>query len=187
MDEATELLGRVADGDPQASAALLEAVYADLRRLAAARMAREAPGATLQATALVHEAYLRLLGDGAVKWEGRRHFFGAAAEAMRRILVEQARRRRAAKRGGGRQEVDAASIDIAAPEPAEDVEAVHEALERLATEKPEHAELVKLRYFAGLSMPELAETLGISLATAERRWTFARAWLLHALAPPAET
>lgn len=159
---------------------LLPLVYDELRRLAAARLSHEAPGITLQPTALVHEAYLRLVGsDPETPWDGRGHFFAAAAEAMRRILVDQARRKRALKRGGGldRIDVDPDRIAIPTAESAEDLLAVDEALERLTLRHPEKAALVKLRYFAGLTGDQAAMALGVSPATAERHWAYARAWL----------
>jgi RNA polymerase sigma factor (TIGR02999 family) len=178
MSEVTRILDAIDAGEPSASDRLLPLVYDELRRLAARRLAQEAPGQTLQATALVHEAYLRLVkGERPATWNGRGHFFGAAAEAMRRILVERARGRRRVRHGGGRRRVD---LDEACPvsrPPAADLLALDEALTRLAGRAPARAELVKLRFFAGLTMPEAAEALGISLATAERYWTFARAWL----------
>jgi RNA polymerase sigma factor (TIGR02999 family) len=182
MNDVTRLLDAVAAGDPAAAAELLPLVYDGLRRLAAARMAGEKPGQTLQATALVHEAYLRLVrADPGRNWGGRAHFFAAAAEAMRRILVEAARSKRAHKRGGGLARHDADELPIAAPEPAEDLIALDEALTRYAAVEPAKAELVKLRYFAGLTIEEAAAALGISPATAKRHWTFSRAWLLRQL------
>jgi RNA polymerase sigma factor (TIGR02999 family) len=173
--EVTRLLNAAGNGDEQAGTKLLPLVYSELRRLAAAKMAREQPGLTLQPTALVHEAWLRL-GDGA--FENRAHFFGAAAEAMRRILVERARRKRREKRGGGAEHLDVDEIEIAAPSANDDeLLAVHEALDRLAVHDPRKAELVKLRYFAGLSFEETADVLGISVPTANRDWAYARAWL----------
>ncbi len=186
MAAVTQLLDAAAAGDPAAAAELLPLVYAELRKLAAARLAAEKPGQTLQATALVHEAYLRLVGnDPGQSWNGRGHFFGAAAEAMRRILVESARRKGRAKHGGGRRRVDPADLE-AAPAPDDDLLAVSDALDRLVTEDPARAELVKLRYFAGLTLEEAAACQGISLATAKRRWAVARAWLYDALAPGGE-
>jgi RNA polymerase sigma factor (TIGR02999 family) len=153
-------------------------VYDELRRLAAQRLSREAPGHTLQATALVHEAYLRLVGrDPDRPWDGRNHFFGAAAEAMRRILVESARRRHRVKRGGNRARVDLDAADPAAPEIDQDLLALDEALEHLAAKDPVKAELVQLRVFAGLTVAQAAEVLGLSTATADRYWAYARAWL----------
>jgi RNA polymerase sigma factor (TIGR02999 family) len=178
MSEVTQLLNDVAAGDPHAAGRLLPLVYDELRRLAAQRLAQERPGQTLQATALVHEAYLRLVGHGNEQpWNGRGHFFAAAAEAMRRILVENARRKQSLKHGSdlSRQALD--EEQIAAPEPREDLLALDEALTRFATTNQQAAELVQLRYFAGLTLPEAAEALGISSRTAGRLWAFARAWL----------
>jgi RNA polymerase sigma factor (TIGR02999 family) len=178
MGEVSVLLDTAQPGDPAAAADLLPLVYDELRRLAAHRLAREAPGHTLDPTALVHEAYLRLLGSPAGdRWDNRGHFFAAAAEAMRRILVESARRRRCRKRGGDmvRQPLDEAAI--LAPQPREDLVALDEALSQFAATDRVGAELVQLRYFGGLSIPEAAELLGISTRTAERLWTYARAWL----------
>jgi len=185
MSDATRLLSAAGAGDPAAAEQLLPLVYDELRRLAARRLAHERPGQTLDATALVHEAYLRLVGDQ--QFEGRGHFFAAAAEAMRRILIESARRKRSQKRGGGlvRREYDPSQL--AAPEDPDDLLALDEALTRLAALKPARAEVVKLRFFAGLTMPEVAQALGISLPTAERYWAFARTWLyaeLNADEPP---
>jgi RNA polymerase sigma factor (TIGR02999 family) len=182
MSDVTRVLSAIEQGDPHAAEQLLPLVYNELRRLAAARLTHERPGQTLQATALVHEAYLRLVdADKAQHWDNRRHFFAAAAEAMRRILVEQARRKGRIKRGShyNRLPLD----EIAAPElpPAVDLVALDDALSRLAQKHPEKAELVKLRYFAGFTAAEAADTLGISTTTADRYWTFARAWLLREL------
>jgi RNA polymerase sigma factor (TIGR02999 family) len=175
MSDVTRLLEAIQHGDARAGENLLPLVYAELRQLARAKMARELPGHTLQATALVHEAWLRL---GDARFESRAHFFGAAAEAMRRILVERARRKSRAKRGGGAEHLDVDDIEIAMPTPDEDdLLAVHEALDKLAALDPRKAELVKLRYFAGLSFDEVAEVLGISVPTANRDWAYARAWL----------
>jgi RNA polymerase sigma factor (TIGR02999 family) len=178
MSIVTSILNAIDAGDPHAAAQLLPLVYDELRRLAAQRLARENPGQTLQATALVHEAYLRLIGDERGQhWDGRSHFFAAAAEAMRRILIDNARRKNRPKHGGDRRRVTG---DVAAPRPEmppEDLLALDEALDKLAKEEPAKAELVKLRFFAGLTMPEVAEALGVSLATAERHWTYARTWL----------
>jgi RNA polymerase sigma factor (TIGR02999 family) len=185
VSEVTRLLSAIEGGDPHAASQLLPLVYDELRRLAAQKMAQERPEHTLQATALVHEAYLRLVasarGVASVRrdqhFDNRRHFFAAAAEAMRRILVESARRKHGPRQGGSRQRVDAALDAFVADGPSVDVLALDEALSRLAQEAPARAELVKLRYFAGLTMPEAADALGISLATAERYWTYARTWL----------
>ena len=182
MSDVTRILSAVEQGDPHAAEQLLPLVYEELRKLAAQRLSREKPGQTLQATALVHEAYLRLVGvDTAQHWDSRGHFFVAAAEAMRRILVDQARRRKAAKRGGqaGREELQESAI--VAPEPAEDVLAVNDALESFETVDPVKANLVKLRYFTGLTIPEAADALGISPRSADFLWAYARAWLLRSL------
>jgi RNA polymerase sigma factor (TIGR02999 family) len=175
----TRLIEAANGGDRQAAAELLPLVYEELRKLAAAKMAQEKPGQTLDATALVHEAYLRLVGDQ--EFEGRGHFFAAAAEAMRRILVEQARRKLAAKRGGAAQREDIDPDLVAAPEPDDDLLALNEALVRLAAKDPLKAELVKLRYFAGLSADEAAAVLNISPSAADRAWAYARAWLGRAI------
>ena len=177
MPDVTILLDAAAAGDRQAAADLLPLVYDELRKLAAARMASEAPDQTLQPTALVHEAYLRMIGPAdQARWENRGHFFAAAAEAMRRILVESARRKKAIKHGGGLHRLDA-TVALAAPEVDEDLVAIDEALDRLAVLDPVKAELVKLRYFAGLTIEQAAQTLGISSATAKRYWTYSRIWL----------
>jgi RNA polymerase sigma factor (TIGR02999 family) len=177
------LLDAAAAGQPHAAAELLPVVYAELRRLAAHRLAGEKAGHTLQPTALVHEAYLRLVGgDQPRGWSGRGHFFAAAAQAMRRILVESARRKQADKRGCGRVRADVDVAGLVAPEQADELLAVHEALEGLAATDPQAAELVQLRYFAGLSIPEAAEVLGIGARSADRVWAFARAWLRRAVA-----
>ena len=186
MDQLTRILTAAGHGDPDAAAQLLPLVYDELRKLAARRLAAERPGQTLQATALVHEAYLRLVdGNTARNWNGRWHFFAAAAEAMRRILVDQARRRGRVKHGGGtvRQRIDLDQVDLAANEPPQELLAVDEALSALEVPHPEKAQLVKLRYFAGLTAEEAAEAMGISVATANRHWAFARAWLFRHLDP----
>jgi RNA polymerase sigma factor (TIGR02999 family) len=177
MNEVTRILDRVQQGDPTAAEELLPLVYEELRKLAAHRMAGEPAGQTLQATALVHEAWLRLVGKESPQFQNRAHFFGAAAEAMRRILVDSARRKLAARHGGGQLREDIDGLEIAAPSGEDELLAVHEALEKFATIDPPKAELVKLRYFAGLKIEEAAEVLGISEATAKRWWTYARAWL----------
>jgi RNA polymerase sigma factor (TIGR02999 family) len=178
MTEVTQLLNAVDQGDPHAAADLLPLVYDELRRLAAARLAAEPSGNTLQPTALVHEAYLRLVGSpGGDQWEHRGHFFAAAAEAMRRILIDHARRKATARRGGAMQR-QALDLDAAAiPEPREDLLALDEALDRLAVEDPLKASLVNLRYFAGLSLAEAAAALSLPERTAGRHWAYARAWL----------
>jgi RNA polymerase sigma factor (TIGR02999 family) len=182
MSEVTRLLDAAVGGEPNAAAELLPLVYAELRKLAAARLAAEAPGQTLQPTALVHEAYLRLVGGlRPQEWSGRGHFFAAAAEAMRRILVETARRKGRLKHGRGVGRVDL-DPDAPAESPGVDLVALDDALTRLAALAPARADLVKLRFFAGLTMPEAAAALGVSLATAERHWTFAKSWLYAELA-----
>jgi RNA polymerase sigma factor (TIGR02999 family) len=184
MSDVTRLLDAAAAGDRQAAGDVLPLVYAELRRLAAARLAGQAPGQTLDPTALVHEAYLRLVGPADDnRWAGRSHFFAAAAEAMRHVLVDRARRRNALKRGGGAARVDVPEDAIAAPEGRGDDEvlAVDEALGRLAAADPQAAELVKLRYFAGMSIPDAAAALGVAPRTADRLWAYARAWLRAAI------
>jgi RNA polymerase sigma factor (TIGR02999 family) len=182
MNEVTRILSAIAHGDPHAAAQLLPLVYDDLRRLAAARLAPEPAGNTLQPTALVHEAYLRLVGTpNGDQWDHRGHFFAACAEAMRRIVVDAARRKKMAKHGGGLNRHDATELAIAALQPDEDVVALDEALTRFAAIEPQKAELVKLRYFAGLTIEEAADALGVSPATAKRHWAYSKAWLLQAL------
>jgi RNA polymerase sigma factor (TIGR02999 family) len=178
MNDATELLAAIQQGDPQAASRLLPLVYDELRRLAGQKLANEAPGQTLQATALVHEAYVRLVGaNGIESWDNRGHFFAAAAEAMRRILVENARHKRSLKHGGGRKQLNLDDVQPAAIQLDDDIIALDEALSKLAEQYPVKAELVKLRFFAGCTGDEAAKLLEISTATAERYWTFARAWL----------
>src|SRR5215468_10091157 len=178
MTDVSNLLDRIRQGEPAAADGLLPLVYDELRKLAAARLAGEAPGNTLDATALVHEAYLRLVGPAdADRWDGRGHFFAAAAEAMRRILVEAARRKRREKHGGDRNRIDLDAAQPAAPEPRDDLVALDAALTRLATVDPQAAKLVELRHFTGLSIHEAAQALGIAPRTADRVWAFARAWL----------
>ena len=182
MTDVTRILSAIEQGDPHAAAQLLPLVYEELRKLAAAKLAQEKPGQTLQATALVHEAYLRLVdGERGLHWNNRAHFFRAAAQAMRRILVDRAREKQSLKRGGAWKQVELDSQAAVADEPADDVTAVHEALERLARHDPVKAELVQLRYFAGLSVEEAADLLGISRATADRYWRYAKTWLYCAL------
>jgi RNA polymerase sigma factor (TIGR02999 family) len=178
MSEITRILSAIEQGDPHAADQLLPLVYDELRRLAAQKMAREAPGQTLQPTALIHEAYLRLVGPANVQhWNSRGHFYAAAAESMRRILVENARRKKALRRGGDHRRLDLDMAEPAAPELSDDLLALDEALEKLAEKDRKKAELVKLRYFTGLTMEQTAEALGISLATANRWWSYSRAWL----------
>ncbi len=185
MNEMTQVLAAIEQGDSRAAEQLLPLVYDELRKLAAQKLAQEKPGQTLDATALVHEAYLRLVvpargacqGPGEKQWNTRGHFFSAAAEAMRRILIDQARHKQSQRRGGGRRRQDIEHQEIAAAEPSLDVLAVNEALERFETVDPLKAQLVKLRYFAGLTIPQAADALGISSTTADRYWSYARAWL----------
>jgi RNA polymerase sigma factor (TIGR02999 family) len=185
MTDVTRILSAIQQGDPHAAEQLLPLVYDELRKLAAAKLAHEAPGQTLQATALVHEAYLRLvpspgreLVEPVPQWEGRKHFLAAVAEAMRRILVDNARRKQSIKRGGDLVRHDVDDVAVAAPEVSEDVLALDEALEKLAQTDKEAAELVKLRYFAGLTAREAADILGVSERTADRLWAFGRSWLM---------
>ena len=177
MNDVTRILTAIERGDAGAADQLLPVVYEELRRLAAQKLSREKPGQTLQATALVHEAYLRLVGTEGQTWKSRTHFFAAAAEAMRRILIENARRKHRLRHGGGLQKVELDSADIAKSCPPEDLIALDEALAKLAEEEPIVAELVKLRYFAGLTIEQAAEMLGVSRRTADRYWAYARAWL----------
>ena len=179
--EVTRILAAVGDGDHQASDKLLPLVYAELRKLAAQRMAHEPPGQTLSATALVHEAYLRLVGHGPVEWNSRGHFFAAAAEAMRRILIERARQRGQAKRGGGRGRIPLSVAQVASDEHAVDVLALDEALGRMKKEHERMSQVVMLRFFAGLSVDDTAQALGISDMTVKRDWACARAWLYDEL------
>ncbi len=178
MTDVTQILSAIEQGDPSAAERLLPLVYDELRKLAAAKMAQENPGQTLQATGLVHEAYLRLVdGDKALHWNSRGHFFAAAAEAMRRILVESARRRNGPKRGGDRERQDLSTSKLAAPEVSDNLIALDQALEKLAGEDPSSAEMVKLRYFAGLTVKQAAEIMGVSSRKADFIWSYARAWL----------
>jgi RNA polymerase sigma factor (TIGR02999 family) len=180
MSEVTRILSAIEKGDHHAAEQLLPLVYDELRRLAALKMTQEKPGQTLQATALVHEAYLRLLGgDQAQQWDGRAHFFAAAAEAMRRILIENARRKKRLKHGGHLQRVDVDAVELSVPLPDEELLALDEALDRLATVDLRAAQVVKLCFFVGLTQAEAARELGVSLSTAERLWGFARAWLFR--------
>jgi RNA polymerase sigma factor (TIGR02999 family) len=178
MNEITRILSAIEQGEPAAAEQLLPLVYDELRKLAAQKLAQEKPGQTLQATALVHEAYLRLVDtERAQHWNGRTHFFRAAAEAMRRILVDCARQKHSQKRGGAWRQVELEGVAEVAEDPSDDVVAIHEALELLAQHDPVKSELVKLRYFAGLSVEEAADLLGISRATADRYWRYAKTWL----------
>src|SRR6266568_4559190 len=178
MGDVTRILADIVEGDPRAAEQLLPLVYDELRKLAAQKMAEEKPGQTLQATALVHEAYVRLVDtDKAQHWDSRRHFFAAAAEAMRRLLIDSARRKRTEKHGGQRQRLSLDDVAVAADSHSADVLAIDEALTKLASEDPVKAQLVTLRYFAGLSVQEAADALGISRETADRYWAYARTWL----------
>lgn len=178
MSDVTRILNAIEQGDTRAADKLLPLVYEELRLLAAQKLSREPPGQTLQATALVHEAYIRLVGSQTESWQGRRHFFAAAAEAMRRILVERARLKRRIKHGGLRRRIDIDRAELAVEGASDDLLALDEALAKFAAEDSLKAELVKLRYFAGLTMEEAARLLEISKATADRYWSYARAWLL---------
>lgn len=177
MNDVTHILQAASAGDPRAAAELLPLVYDELRRLAAHRLAGEAHAHTLQPTALVHEAWLKIAGSDQRTWQGRQHFFAAAAEAMRRILLDRARRRLAAKRGSGAEPLDADELDLPAPAEDDQLLRMNEALTRFATADPLKAELVKLRYFVGFSFEEAAEALGIAVPTAKQWWAYARAWL----------
>jgi RNA polymerase sigma factor (TIGR02999 family) len=178
MCDVTQILSRIEAGEPSASEELLPLVYDELRRLASARLSHEKPGQTLQATALVHEAFLRLVGvDTAKHWDSRGHFFAAAAEAMRRILVDNARRKQRLKRGGGWQRLDAEPSEHISIETDGDLLALDEALDKLAAQDAESAEVVKLKYFAGLTIPQIAELFGVTSRTIDRRWAYARSWL----------
>jgi RNA polymerase sigma factor (TIGR02999 family) len=181
VSELAVLLQRIEQGEPAAASELLPLVYDELRKLAARKITREGPNQTLQATALVHEAWLRLGGEAQTEWRNRAHFFAAAAEAMRRILIDNARRKRARRHGGGWTRLDLDSLELAAAMPDEQLLAVHEALDRLAAADAEKAELVKLRFFTGLTLEEAAKVLGLSEATAKRHWAYARAWLFREL------
>ena len=180
-EQATKILEAIGDGDDHAAEKLLPLVYEELRHLAAAKLAQEAPGQTLQPTALVHEAWLRLIGPGNEHWNSRGHFFGAAAEAMRRILIDRARKRHRQRHGHGLVRVDFAELDVAITADDDLLLRVNDALEKLEAEAPERAHLVKLRFFTGLSITEAAEAMGVATATANRHWAFARAWLLAEL------
>jgi RNA polymerase sigma factor (TIGR02999 family) len=184
MSEFTRILDALEHGEPQAAEQLLPLVYDELRRLAAAKMAQEKPGQTLDATALVHEAYLRLTDvNDPPSWKSRTHFFAAAAEAMRRILVDRARHKNSQKLGGGSQRIDIDQADLATPERSDEILAVDDALDGLTAADPQAAQLVKLRYFAGMSLPEAAQVLDIAPRSADRLWSYARAWLRRAIGP----
>jgi RNA polymerase sigma factor (TIGR02999 family) len=188
VPETTRILSAIEQGDPQAAEKLLPLVYDELRKLAAQRMGEERAGQTLQATALVHEAYLRLIGSKAdSKWNSRGHFFAAAAEAMRRILVEKARRNLRIRHGGACRRLELDELDLADDEPSEKILALNEALERLAADEPAAAQVVKLRYFAGLTIDQAATALNISVRTANRHWSYAKAWLYQQLNEPDDT
>ena len=184
MSEVTRILTAIEQGDAKSTDELLPVVYNELRRLAAYKMANEPAGHTLQPTALVHEAWLKLVDSPSQTWQNRAHFFGAAAEAMRRLLIACARRKGRQRRGSGAEHLDVDELEIASPAPDDQLLALNEALDRFAALEPEQAELVKLRYFVGLKIEESAEVLGISQATAKRWWTYARAWLLNEISPP---
>jgi RNA polymerase sigma factor (TIGR02999 family) len=177
MNDVTQILGAMQQDDPKATEELLPLVYQELRRMAAGNMANELPGQTLQPTALVHDAWLRLVASDQQTWQNRAHFFGAAAEAMRRILIETARRKHALRHGGGQQRLNIQDVEIAAAATDDELLALNDALDKLAAKDKQKAELVKLRYFAGMSFEETAEILGISVPTANRWWAYARAWL----------
>lgn len=177
MSDITRILTAIEEGDARAVDELLPLVYEELRRLAAQKMLKERPGQTLQATALVHEAYIRLVGSDNPDWRGKTHFFTVAAEAMRRILIENARRKQRLKHGGSRQKIDLENADIVTEGPSDNIVALDEALTNLAIEDPIKADLVKLRYFAGLTIEQTAKILNISRATADRYWSYSRAWL----------
>jgi RNA polymerase sigma factor (TIGR02999 family) len=179
MSDVTRILLAIERGEQQATDELLPLVYSELRRLAAAKMARIQAGQTLQPTALVHEAYIRLVGNSPPKWDGRGHFFSAAAEAMRRILIENARRKSAVRHGGGQHRLNIDDVELASESKDDEMLAVNEALEKFAERDKQKAELVKLRYFVGLTLEEAAEVLGISDTMAKRHWVYARAWLLR--------
>lgn len=182
MKDISRILQDLAAGDEAAVDRLFPVVYDELRRLAAARLRREQPGQTLEATALVHEAYVKLVREEARQYQNRGQFFGAAAEAMRRILIDRARRKRRKRHGGGRPRLDLQQLDLASPPPDEELLALDEALELLEVEDPVKARLVKLRFYAGLTLDQAAEALGLSRATCSRYWTYARAWLYHRVA-----
>jgi RNA polymerase sigma factor (TIGR02999 family) len=184
VSDVTRILTAIEQGDAKASEELLPLVYHELRRMAAYKMSNEPAGHTLQATALVHEAWLKLVDSPSQSWQNRAHFFGAAAEAMRRLLIARARRKHTQRRGAGAAHLDVDEVEIATPAPADELLALNEALDRFAAQEPRQAELVKLRYFVGLKIEEAAEVLGISEATAKRWWAYARAWLFNEIQSP---
>jgi len=181
MSDVTRILNAINRGEARAADQLLPVIYEELRLLAAQRLSREPPGQTLQATALVHEAYIRLVGDESQDWNSRGHFFGAAAEAMRRILIENARRKRTSKHGGGLHRANLEDWDIAVSTSPDDLLALNEALDRLAESEPSIADVVKLRYFTGLTLAQIAEILGVTRRTVDRHWALGRAWLYREL------
>ena len=181
MSEVTQILQSIEQGDPKAADELLPLVYDELRKLAGAKMAGEAPNQTLQPTALVHEAWLRLVGNGEAKFANRSHFFAVAAEAMRRILIDKARHKRAVRHGGDQQRVDLEDLEVAAIADDDEILAVHDAIDKLAAQNKVEAEVVKLRYFVGMTIDEAAQVLGISVRTADNYWAHARAWLYRAI------
>lgn len=182
MSDVTQILNAIERGDARAVDELLPLVYEELRLLAAQKLSQELPGQTLQATALVHEVYIRLIGSQAQNWDSGRHFFAAAAEAMRRILVDNARRKKSQKRGGGRQRVDLDNLAVVGKNPPDDIIELDEAVTKLAMQEPEVAELVKIRYFGGLTLEQAAKVKGISRRTAGRHWNYARLWLYREMA-----
>lgn len=184
MSDVTRILQSIDSGDAKAAAELLPLVYEELRRIAAFKMAGESPGQTLQPTALVHEAWLRLVGKEEQTWQNRAHFFGAAAEAMRRILIDNARRKKAVRHGGGQQREDIQDVELPSPDQDDELLALNDALEKFAALEPKKAELVKLRYFGGLKIEEAAQILQVSEPTAKRWWAYARAWLLEEIQKP---
>lgn len=184
MSDVTRILTAIEQGNARSTDELLPLVYNELRRMAAHKMASEPAGHTLQPTALVHEAWLKLVAPPSQSWQNRAHFFGAAAEAMRRILIARARRKHAQRRGAGAAHLDVDELEIASPAPDDQLLALNEALDRFAAQEPQQAELVKLRYFVGLKIEEAAEVLGISEATAKRWWAYARAWLFDEISSP---
>jgi len=184
VSDVTRILTDIEHGNPKATEELLPLVYHELRRMAAHKMAHEPAGHTLQPTALVHEAWIRLVDQPHQSWQNRAHFFAAAAEAMRRLLIARARRKSRQRHGSNAVHLDVDALEIASPEPEEQLLALNEALDRFAVLEPQQSELIKLRYFVGLKIEEAAEILGISVATAKRWWAYARAWLFHEICPP---